>query len=102
MRRRRAGLFVGAMLAACGAGLARAFGGNRAGMSQIAIAADAQHVQLREPSVRQAMQRLQLPTWEGPGRGLTPKEWGMSQACRRMVRHNRMRGLGIGGAYLSP
>lgn len=30
-------------------------------------------------------------------RGFTPKDWGMSQACARMVRKNKLRKLGISG-----
>ena len=32
--------------------------------------------------------------------GHTPREWGMSVACRRMVRKNRMHRIGIGHAKI--
>lgn len=32
--------------------------------------------------------------------GHTPKEWGMSRACARMVRKNRMRAKGIAGSRI--
>jgi len=33
-------------------------------------------------------------------RGNSPRDWGMSQACRRMVRKNRMHRLGVGHAKI--
>jgi hypothetical protein len=32
--------------------------------------------------------------------GHTPKEWGMSRACARMVRKNRLRSLGVAGSRI--
>ncbi len=32
--------------------------------------------------------------------GHSPKEWGMSRACARMVRKNRMRALGVAGSRI--
>lgn len=32
--------------------------------------------------------------------GHTPKEWGMSRACAKMVRKNRMRAAGIAGSRI--
>jgi hypothetical protein len=37
-----------------------------------------------------------FPRW----RGLTPKEWGMSRTCSRMVRKNRLRRLGVAGSRI--
>ena len=37
-----------------------------------------------------------LPRW----RGLTPKEWGMSPDCRRMVRKSRLRRAGVAGSRI--
>jgi len=36
----------------------------------------------------------------GRSSGMTPKEWGMSEECRKMVRHGRMTRKGVGAARI--
>lgn len=40
------------------------------------------------------------PSYHRRGSGLTPKEWGMSAACARMVRKNRLHRAGLSHARI--
>lgn len=86
---------LGAMI---GAGLGAV--GNRLGMSlpRVAVAKAGAAAAARPSLDREAAAWFGRSAWRTPG--LTPKDWGMSQACRRMVRSSRLRARGLGGARI--